>query len=66
MPPARPELLPLIPVASWDDFATVEVDVGELGRLLPRYLQLGAAPRAVSDSRADADRLLQALETSSC
>lgn len=52
-----------ISVASWEDFATVDVDAGELGRLLPEYLRLGAAPRACADAQADADRLLQAIET---
>jgi len=42
---------------------SVDVDVGELGRLLPEYLRLGAAPRSQSDVRAEANAFLQAIAT---
>ena len=61
--PARPELLPLIPVVHADVLDTMEVDEGELGRLLPEFMKLGAATRRATDVRADADALLQALGT---
>jgi hypothetical protein len=59
--PARPELLPLVPVVHEHVLDTMEVDEGELGRLLPEFMKLGAAPRRDTDVRADADALLQAL-----
>ena len=59
--PARPELLPLVPVVHAHVLDTMEVDEGELGRLLPEFMKLGAAPRRDTDVRADADALLQAL-----
>ena len=61
--PARPELLPLIPVVHADVLDTMEVAEGELGRLLPEFMKLGAATRRDTDVRADADALLQALGT---
>ena len=66
-PAARPELVHLIPVAGWDDFSSIEVEAGEMGRLLPEYLRLGGAPReqACMNVRADADAFLQAIATGS-
>ena len=61
--PARPELLPLIPVVHADVLDKMEVSAGELGRLLPEFMRLGAAPRRSADVRADADALLQAIAT---
>ena len=58
-----PELLPLIPVVHADVLDTMEVAEGELGRLLPEFMKLGAATRRDTDVRADADALLQALGT---
>ena len=61
--PARPELLPLIPVVHVGELEEMDVAAGELGRLLPEFLRLGAAPRRAADVRAHADELLQVLGT---
>jgi len=65
-PPARPELLPLIPVAGLDDFVESDVNEGELGRLLPEFLRFGGTPKYqehLNNAHANADAFLQALET---
>ena len=61
--PARPELSAMVPVVHAGELAEMEVSAGDMGRLLPEFLRLGAAPRRAADVRAHADDLLQVLAT---